>query len=510
MKSTFTNYWVKLGVEAFRNSIDNPTESEEERNWITYLSNQMKNYLTATTAVVIFFFLLVNPMNQLKAQANSVDPQTAAHLQTQLDILLSANNLKGLSATVIIPGKGTWKGVSGISHASVPIDTAMVFRLASITKNFTATAILLLQEDGLLSISDSLHEFLPTYPHIDSNITIKQLLQHTSGIYNYTNNSNFWSAVNSIPTQAMTPQYVLNNFINAPPFAPGAIHYYSNTNYLLLRIIIEEVTGQSYASFIRQRLLDPLQLTSFYVAVQEPGMGVMPHNWVGANPWDAGTDIYNYPMTAMVGTSVGDNALVGNAYDLARWGQHLFTGQVLEPASLQLMKQFHYFNGGMITGYGLGLIRYAQGNAEAWGHGGQISGFSSSFMFSASDNIVVSVLSNRQTIGDNLAWPLLAAARHQLPTGLTDEADGQRDALVCFPNPVQSIGNIKYTLQQAQHIEITLQNNLGQTVRTLVSQLQQSGEHSLMVNTSTLPSGMYFCTMQTNGSKLVQRWIVAN
>ncbi|HSI91125.1 MAG TPA: serine hydrolase, partial [Adhaeribacter sp.] len=468
----------------------------------------MKNFFTSAMALMAWYMLLFSSLNEAKAQPTPVDPQTAAHLQTQLDLLVAANNLKGLSASVIIPGRGTWNGVSGISHGNVPIDSSMVFRLASITKNFTATAILLLQEDTLLSISDPLHKFLPSYPNIDPNITIKQLLQHTSGIYSYTNNSNFWNAVNSNPSTAMTPQHVLNNYVNAPPFAPGVIHYYSNTNYLLLRLIIEQVTGQSYAAFIRQRLLDPLQLTSFYVAEQEAAVGVMPHNWVSANPWDPGNDIYTQPMTAIVGSSVGDNALVGNAYDLARWGQLLFTGQVLQQSSLWEMRQFFQFNGGSITGYGLGLIRYANGIAQAWGHGGQISGFSSSFMYSPADNIVVSVLANRQTIGDNLAWSLLTAARHQLVTAAPGEVGRLHDGLVCFPNPVKGQGSIRYTLRKAQPVDITLQNSLGQTVKTLLSQPLQAGEHSLTVDTSTLPSGMYFCTLQTATSKVVQRWVV--
>jgi len=470
----------------------------------------MRNFTTSTLAVLAWFSLLLSSFNEAKAQSNPVDPQTAAQLQAQLDILVAVYNLKGVSASVIIPGKGTWKGVSGISHAGVPIDTAMVFRLGSITKNFTAATILLLQQDNLLSISDSLHEFLPAYPNINPNITIKQLLQHTSGIYSYTNNTNFWNAVNANPTQAMTPQYVLNNYVNAPAFAPGTTHYYSNTNYLLLRLIIQTVTGQPYASVIRQRLLNPLQLNSFYVAELETAAGIMSHNWVVANPWDPGVDITNRPMTAMVATSAADNALVGNAYDLARWGQLLFTGQVLQNSSRQLMTQFFPFSGGNISGYGLGLMRYAMGNAQAWGHGGQISGFSTSFMFSPADSIVVSVLSNKETNGDDLAWMMLAAARRQLVTAVSGETNGLRDALVCFPNPAQGKGNIQYTLLKAQQVKITLQNSLGQTVKTLLSQPQGAGEHNLAVDTSTLPAGIYFCSLQTADNKQVQRWVITN
>src|SRR5688500_6809313 len=120
-----------------------------------------------------------------------------------------------------MPGKGTWNGASGISHTGVPIDTAMIFGYASITKNFTAAAIMLLQEDSLLSISDSLHKFLPTYPNINPNITIKQLLQHTIGIFNSFDHTGWYNTVNNNPSVALTPQFVLNNYVNAPYFAAG-------------------------------------------------------------------------------------------------------------------------------------------------------------------------------------------------------------------------------------------------------------------------------------------------
>ena len=468
----------------------------------------MRRFLTTAGAVAAWLFLLFGFLNEAKAQATPVDPYIAAQLQTELDNLVTTYNLKGLSASVIIPGKGTWNGASGISHAGVPIDTAMVFPIGSITKSFTAAAILLLQQDGLLSLSDSLHEFLPAYPNVDSNITLTQLLQHTSGIYNYFNHPDWLNAVNGNPSQAMTPQFVLNNYINAPVFAPGTKHDYSNTNFLLLGLVIEQISGQSYASFIRQRLLDPLQLTSFYVSDHEPAVGVKPHNWSAPNPSSGGTDIHHIPITSIFGTSAADGALVGNANDLARWGRLLFTGQVLHDTSVQLMRQFMPISLGNTTGYGLGLMRYAMGNAQAWGHSGGIRGFSSSLMFSPADSVVVSILSNKTSDANTFAWKLLATVRQHLLSAVPGEDGGVRNALVCLPNPVQRNGHIRYTLRQAQHVEITLQNSLGQTVQTLLSQPRHAGEHSLTVDTGTLPSGIYFCTLQTAGSKLVQRWVV--
>ena len=468
----------------------------------------MRKLFTTAGAIVVGLSLLFGSLNESKAQSIPVDPQTAANLQAQLDLLVANNNLQGLSASVIIPGKGTWNGVSGFSHAGVPIDTAMVFAIGSVTQNFTSAAILLLQEDGLLSLSDSLRKFLPTYPNIDPNITIKQLLQHTSGIYNYFAHPACYTAVNSNPSQVLTPQFVLNNYVNAPYFPPGTSYQYSATNYLLLGLIIEEITVQPCASFFRQRLLDTLQLSSFYAREHEPATGVVPHNWAPTSPGGPGADISAIPLTALLGTSAATAALFGNAHDLARWGQLLFTGQVLQSNSLQQMEQFIPVSTGNASGYGLGLMRYGASNVQAWGHDARIKGFASGLMFSPADSIVVSILSNKETDGYTLAWDLLGTARQQLLSTAPDKADGLHDALVCQPNPVQGKGSIRYTLQKAQPVEITLQNSLGQTVQTLLSQPQQAGEHIMTIDTGTLPAGMYFCTLQTAGSRLVQRWVL--
>ena len=133
------------------------------------------------------------------AQQGPVSPVLATALQSRLDQEHTTRNLKGISASLIIPGEGVWNGVSGVSHAAVPIDTAMVSGVGSITKTLVATLMLQLQEDGLLSLTDSLHKWLPSYPNVNPNLTIKQLLQQRSGLYNHTNSQAWASAVVILP-----------------------------------------------------------------------------------------------------------------------------------------------------------------------------------------------------------------------------------------------------------------------------------------------------------------------
>jgi hypothetical protein len=179
----------------------------------------------------------------------------------------------------------------------------------------------------------------------------------------------------------------------------------------------------------------------------------------------------------------------------------------MHDSTLLMMKQFVPLNGSLTTGYGLGLMRLSSGNTLAYGHNGNIRGFSSAMFYSPADSISISVLSNQSADLTGLTWSLLTTVRQTLSIA-PGNVGNVRDALVCVPNPVQGNGQINYTLSKAQPIEITLQNSLGQTVQKLLTQSQPAGEHSLTVDTRSLAPGVYFCTLQTASSKLVQRWVV--
>ncbi|RYZ24632.1 MAG: class A beta-lactamase-related serine hydrolase, partial [Sphingobacteriales bacterium] len=276
-------------------------------------------------------------------------------------------------------------------------------------------------------------------------------LQHRSGIFNYTDGADWNDAVNANPGQAMNVYTLLTNYIGNPTSAPGTTYRYSNTNYLLLGLIIEEVTGQSYTSFIRQRILDPNQLNSFYMGAHEAPFGVMPHNWSDPDMNGTATDIYGYPLTAVWGTSAADGALIGTANDLARYGQKLFSGQILQNTSLQQMTDFMPASGG-INGYGLGLMRYPNSGDPAWGHGGNIAGYAACLAFSPSDSIVVSVLANQDVVGSQLALAMLYRAKQPLVTAVSQEIDSP-EQFALFPNPATNATTVRYVLAEAQNID---------------------------------------------------------
>jgi CubicO group peptidase (beta-lactamase class C family) len=144
---------------------------------------------------------------------------------------LEQYDVKGASAAVILPDGSIHCVTAGVSHDTVTIKPEMLFSTGSITKNFVAVLILQLAENGLLSLEDPLHKWLPPYQHIDSNITIRQLLNHTSGIFMFWENQQLWDDLIKYRDSVFTPEVVLT-YLKEPHFTRGNGFRYSNTNYV--------------------------------------------------------------------------------------------------------------------------------------------------------------------------------------------------------------------------------------------------------------------------------------
>jgi CubicO group peptidase (beta-lactamase class C family) len=260
-----------------------------------------------------------------------------------------------------------------------------VFNIGSITKQFTAVGILELQEQRKLRVADHVAKYLPDYP-IAAHITIAQLLNHTSGIPNYTEAPAFLDSV-SRPGDATS---LLRLFQDAPlEFPPGTEYRYSNSNYVVLARIIEKVSGTSYPEFIRSTLLTPLGLSRTTVSsppdgapnsargYQFSGTGFIP-----AVAWDTSRG-----MGAMSFSSTVD--------DLFRWTEALFTHRVISKASLQSAISPPRFPGDHFDGgYGYGLVRSQWRGVPVIQHGGVIHGFNSYLLRLPAQNFTVVILTN--------------------------------------------------------------------------------------------------------------------
>jgi D-alanyl-D-alanine carboxypeptidase len=330
----------------------------------------------------------------------------ASKLQSALDRGRRSQGAKGVSA-VVITTNGIWQGTSGISdtNADSSIQPQMRFSLGSITKTFTTALIMQLAEEGKLMLDDPLSQWLPDYPNITNTITIRQLLNHTSGIYNFTENPIYWPMV-SKTNRVYTPQDVLG-LVRTRYFLPGKGFHYSNTGFILLGLVAEAAGQDSVAEQIRSRFLQQLKLPSIYLEGSEPDSGTRAHGF-SVNYTGSLKDITTFPLwTVEYPVAWTAGAMTATAYDLARWIRALYGGTVLKPESIEQMTEPTTLSGGS---YGLGTQRFSTTKGYFWGHSGAITGYVTCAGHSSTRDATVVVLVNQDNVDSVTLWNLLVNA----------------------------------------------------------------------------------------------------
>ena len=347
--------------------------------------------------ILISYFVPILIFNACSEKTiTETEPSLAEEFQKVIDDAQQTYNLKGVSAAVITEGQNVWLGCSGNSHENVPMSSEMLFHTGSSGKNFTAALVLQLAAENKLSLEDSLHKWLPPFTHVDSTITIHQLLNHTSGIYNYTEDPAVWEVIFADPLKVWTPEEIINQFVKEPYFAPGQGWYYSNANYILLGMIIRLATGSEISDELRSRFFDPFELDQTFFAGEEEISGNMAHGWYDFNQDDIVDDMSFMPMNSFYTFGWTSGAIVTTAEDLATWAGLLYRGSILSPAYLEKMLTFYPRQEPVATGYGLGSERYEFHNRVLYGHSG--GGFHHSvFMYLPQDQVCLAVLTNQAT-----------------------------------------------------------------------------------------------------------------
>jgi hypothetical protein len=197
------------------------------------------------------------------------DPDARVHkLQSALNRACRAAAVPGAVAAVITTN-GIWVGTSGVSDKAIgtQIEPQMRFGIGSLSKSMVAATILQLEDEGRLSIEDPLKKWVHDFPHVTNTITLRQLLNHTSGVYDLTDSWDWYHDTIANPGQRFTVEE-LWKYIQEPYFAPGTAFHYSNTGYIILGLVIEAVTGRRVTEEYRRRFIEPLGLTSVYMERQ--------------------------------------------------------------------------------------------------------------------------------------------------------------------------------------------------------------------------------------------------
>ncbi len=258
----------------------------------------------------------------------------------------------------------------GYSFDKNPISTKNRFCIGSCTKMFTAVAVLKLQEKGLLNINDSICYYLPKHPFIDSTITIKQLLNHTSGIADFLSSGLMNESILD-PYGDYSDKVIYDNIIGEN-FEKGTRWEYCNTNYFLLTKIIEKVTDKSWEMNIQELIINPLQLKNTY-----PYFSNSIDNL--AHPILDGKDFHNTPKRGIHTISIGSGVIVSDIFDLNTFIRALLLEKtLLSKKSLDLMTSFYSYK---TIKWGLGLEEAKYGNRIMLGHTGrQLSYITYSFV----------------------------------------------------------------------------------------------------------------------------------
>ena len=301
---------------------------------------------------------------------------------------LVETNDPGLAVLVAQGGKILFEkgyGLADLEHA-VPVIPQTAFRIASITKQFTASAVLKLQEQVKLSIDDKLSKYIPDFPRGDE-VTLRQLLTHTSGIHNYNDDPEFFDPATNDTTEA-----IIETMKKEPyNFDPGTKWSYDNSGYVLLGYIVEKVSGQGYGDFLRENFFQPLGMTNTGVYHAQLGL---PHEAMGYRLGTNGFERVNWDPSWFGGAG----ALYSTVEDLYRWNEGIFNGRVLDPASLQAaftpakMSIYEVANSGAGGGFGWLVTRH-RGLREIM-HGGSVPGFRSWLRRGPEEKFTVAILAN--------------------------------------------------------------------------------------------------------------------
>jgi D-alanyl-D-alanine carboxypeptidase len=362
------------------------------------------------------------------------NPIYAQKLQASLQTQGTNLGLYGLSAAVFVPGQGQWIGTFGNSVAGQAITPDMRFCIASNSKSFTAVLCLKLQEEGLLSLDDSLGKYLPPFPNLDPKITIRQCLMHQTGladIYNDASDATYNEFANS-PDSIWSPADVMKT-MPAPFFDAGESYYYSNSNYILAGMCCAVAANASIGFLLKNRIFDPLSLTKT-VYSSDGTNSFFSEPWAHLRTASGGNGLD--PNHANGFNSFIQNAggIWSTAQDEINWYRAIFAGNFLSEASKKDLRGVEPW-----SSYSLGVRTENQYGATLRYHAGAW-GYRSILYFDEKTGITVSVLSNLQgkgmtAVGEKLLeTALLQRPKKDLDTRITKIISPQGN--VCNPDSI--------------------------------------------------------------------------
>jgi len=349
----------------------------------------------------VFFgtVLVVGVLASVATQAQSIaslDPALQSRVDRIAAQVLEQTGVPSASVAVVKGGKLVYThayGKARLAAGKAPAVAAtpeMRYSIGSISKQFTATAILLLQEEGKLSLNDVVGKYVPNLTRGDE-VTIRQILSHTSGYQDYWAEDYVMTTMN----HPETAQQIIDTWGKKPlDFEPGTQWQYSNTNFVIAGSIVEQVTGRPYMEFLTQHIFRPLGMQSVWnsdeVKLTEPDAAAYYRFALGP--------LRPAPKEGR-GWMFAAGELAMTAHDLALWDESLIAQTVLKPESYKQMFTEVKLKDGIGTHYGLGVDVIDRGGHRSIEHSGEVSGFVADNVVLVDDGVAVAVLTNQDASG---------------------------------------------------------------------------------------------------------------
>jgi D-alanyl-D-alanine carboxypeptidase len=447
-----------------------------------------------------------------KSTAQNVNALLDSVLNKTLDSMVTVLNVKSLSAAIQISETSYWAGAKGISsrNPTVNVTTKDVYLIGSVVKTITSACILQLADEGVLKLDDNIGKWLDSIPNVNPNVTIRQLLRHQSGLYDFLNNPGTQFKFLNFKDSIWTPENLLKTFLLPPIAQPGDNWSYCNTNYVLLGMIIKKATGSYFYEVYRKRFFTPLGLKTFAIPAYETINSPIAHVWLDITNDGITDDAHNFYMSYR---SLNSAAGAAGGYfatptETAKWMRTYMRGDLLSANMLTQARTTVDASGLPGATYGLGLMKKNFNNIVGYGHGGDLSYSASAWYFPTKD-IAITVLCNDSKNNSWTLVPVVEALQKtylswSLSTDLKNELEKSHLIVVSYPNPfvdkikVQAKGMSKYT-----SIDVELFNQLGQKVSAINYKKNFIENETIdMDHLENLPTGLYFLAVLADGKMI--------
>lgn len=332
------------------------------------------------------------------------DAQLVEEVGALVSTALQRPGAVGLSVAIARGGEiihAAGYGLAEVEHG-VKANVETTFRIGSVTKQFSAALVMKLVEQGKLSLDDEMTKYFPDYPTQGHTITVRHLLNHTSGIKSYTGVPDFW--VTGGPRELSVDELLAYVKDLDFDFAPGEQYKYNNTAYYMIGAIIEQASGVPYCQYLQDEICTPLSLSRTRC---DSNAAIIPNRAQGYG-FEEGK-LVNDRLTGMDNPGAA-GMIIANARDLVAWKMALVGGEVVSAESFGQMTTPNVLPSGDSTGYGFGLMMSDFEGHRTIGHGGGIFGFNSMLTYYPDDDLYVAVISNGRVNSGKVAKDIAMAA----------------------------------------------------------------------------------------------------